>query len=62
MRIELRSGSLFLALGVALAGCGQSANTPATVSKSTAKQGSPGLAFDVAPGSAQVVLTVEGMS
>jgi hypothetical protein len=62
MQILLRSGPLFLALGIALTGCSQSETFPQKVSKSPAKKVSAATGPDVLPGSSEVVLTVEGMS
>jgi hypothetical protein len=62
MRILPRSGPLFLALGVALTGCSQPANTPAKASNSSAEKAPEVSDGQVVPGLSQVVLTVEGMS
>ena len=62
MRILLRSGPVFLALGVALIGCNQPANITQKESPSSAEK-APGVnEGEVVPGLSQVVLTVEGMS
>jgi hypothetical protein len=58
----LRSGLLFLALGLALSGCTQPGNTPQKVSKAAADKAPAVNDAEVLPGLSQVVLTVEGMT
>lgn len=62
MHTRLRSGPLFLALGIALTGCSQSDTLPQKVSKSPAKKMSVTTGLDALPGLSEVVLTVEGMT
>jgi hypothetical protein len=62
MQSLLRSGPLFLALGIALTGCTQSQPPPQKASQSPAKKESASTGPDVLPGMSEVVLTVEGMT
>lgn len=62
MPTMLRSGPWLLALGVALTGCSRPASPPQMAAKSPAEKASAVTGPDVVSGSAQVVLTVEGMT
>jgi hypothetical protein len=62
MHMLLRSGPLFLTLGIALTGCNQSEPSSQKGSNSPAKKVSTATGPDVLPGSSEVVLKVEGMS
>jgi len=62
MRLLRYSGPLFVALGVTLSGCTPAGNNATKSTKSPAKSAALPADLQVLPGSAQVVLTVDGMS